>query len=383
MKKILVVHNSYQHLGGEDIAVNNEINVLKKYFEVETIFFNNDLNNYFFQFFYFIFANNLKSNFLIRQKIAEFQPDVIYVHNTWFKASLGIFKVIEKLHIPVILKLHNFRYNCTKSIFSKYHLLGVDYCKACGYKKEDAVFFNKYFKDSWFKSLLILIYGRKYFSLIQKKNIKIAVLTNFHKEFLNSIGDFCNRVYVHPNPMEITKKEVSTSNNLYLTYAGRVSEEKGVKELIEAFLEADLPNIDLKIIGVGPDLEYLKIKYADKNNIIFHGFLDNLDTLKYIATSVAVITATKLYEGQPTLLCEASLLGVPSIFPDSGGIKEFFPEQYPLLYVPFDKNSLVGVIKKVENKDIIKKTSKQSFEYISTYLQEKKLMTNFQEIMND
>ena len=383
MKKILVIHNRYQHLGGEDIAVTNEISVLKKYFEVETIFFNNNLNNYFFQFFYFIFANNFKSNSLIRQKIVESQPDLIYVHNTWFKASLGIFKIIEKFHIPVILKLHNFRYNCTKSIFSKYHLLGEDFCKACGYKKEDAVFFNIYFKDSWFKSLLILIYGKKYFSLLQKKNIKIAVLTNFHKEFLNSVGDFGNRVYVHPNPMEITKKELSTSNNLYLTYAGRISEEKGVKELIEAFLEADLPNIDLKIIGVGPDLEHFKIKYADKNNIVFHGFLDNLDTLNYISTSVAVITATKLYEGQPTLLCEASMLGVPSIFPDSGGIKEFFPEQYPLSYVPFDKNSLVRVIKKVENKDIVKKTSKQSFEYISTYLQEKKLITNFQEIMND
>ena len=75
MKKILVVHNKYQHLGGEDIAVTNEISVLKKYFEVETIFFNNNLNNYFFQFFYFIFANNIKSNSLIRQKIVEFQPD--------------------------------------------------------------------------------------------------------------------------------------------------------------------------------------------------------------------------------------------------------------------------------------------------------------------
>ena len=43
---------------------------------------------------------------------------------------------------------------------------------------------------------------------------------------------------------------------------------------------------------------------------------DNLETLNFISTSVAVITATKLYEGQPTLLCEASLLGVPSIFPE-------------------------------------------------------------------
>ncbi|MDC3404578.1 glycosyltransferase family 4 protein [Acidimicrobiia bacterium] len=382
MKKILVIHNRYQYLGGEDIAVDNEINVLKRYFEVETIFFDNDLDNYFFQFFYFIFSNNRKSNSLIRKKIVESNPDLIYVHNTWFKASLGIFKVIEELNIPVILKLHNFRYSCTKSLFSKQHLLGENFCKACGYKKENSIIFNKYFKDSWFKSLLVLIYGRKYFSLIQKKNIKIVVLTNFHKEFIQSIGDFENRVYVHPNPLEIIKKEISTSDNPYITYAGRISEEKGVKELIEAFLEAKLPNIHLKIIGNGPSLEYLKRKYIDKNNIIFYGFLGNVETLNFISTSVAVITATKLHEGQPTLLCEASSLGVPSIFPDSGGIKDFFPAEYPLSYIPFDRNSLVAAIKKVENKDIIKKTSKQSFDHIFTYLEEKKLINNFQEIIN-
>ena len=30
MKKILIVHNKYSHLGGEDIAVEREISFLKK-----------------------------------------------------------------------------------------------------------------------------------------------------------------------------------------------------------------------------------------------------------------------------------------------------------------------------------------------------------------
>ena len=30
MKKILLIHNKYRDLGGEDIAVENEINLLKK-----------------------------------------------------------------------------------------------------------------------------------------------------------------------------------------------------------------------------------------------------------------------------------------------------------------------------------------------------------------
>ena len=34
MKKILIVHNKYQNIGGEDIAVENEIEILKKYYKV-------------------------------------------------------------------------------------------------------------------------------------------------------------------------------------------------------------------------------------------------------------------------------------------------------------------------------------------------------------
>ena len=37
MKKILLVHNTYKYLGGEDIAVTKEIEFLKKHCQVETL----------------------------------------------------------------------------------------------------------------------------------------------------------------------------------------------------------------------------------------------------------------------------------------------------------------------------------------------------------
>ena len=37
-----------------------------------------------------------------------------------------------------------------------------------------------------------------------------------------------------------------------MVYAGRISKEKGVKELIDAFKKAKLENMHLKIIGNGP-----------------------------------------------------------------------------------------------------------------------------------
>jgi len=39
MKKILVIHTKYRITGGEDIAVDSEVATLKKYFNVETLYF--------------------------------------------------------------------------------------------------------------------------------------------------------------------------------------------------------------------------------------------------------------------------------------------------------------------------------------------------------
>ena len=51
--RILFVHNEYLEIGGEDIAVQNEINYLKEYYEVNELIFSNNIKNYFFQVFYF------------------------------------------------------------------------------------------------------------------------------------------------------------------------------------------------------------------------------------------------------------------------------------------------------------------------------------------
>ena len=41
-KRILIVHNKYNNVGGEDIAVSN-VRVLKKKYNVETLFFDNKI----------------------------------------------------------------------------------------------------------------------------------------------------------------------------------------------------------------------------------------------------------------------------------------------------------------------------------------------------
>ena len=94
------------------------------------------------------------------------------------------------------------------------------------------------------------------------KNSRIFVLTDFHKNFLEIKKEFKGSVSVLKNPIvaPVISKQLSTSEN-YILYAGRLSDEKGVKVLIESFLNSKLKEFKLKIVGEGPLYSELFEKY--------------------------------------------------------------------------------------------------------------------------
>jgi len=382
MKKILVIHNKYKLVGGEDIAVDNEILFLKRFYEVETLFFENKTSNLLLQFFYFLINKNLESKKILREKINSFSPDVVYVHNTWFKASISIFKLLKELDVKTIIKIHNFRYSCTRYYLEKNHLDGELSCKACGLKKSKN-FINKYFDDSFIKSLIVVRYGKKYFNIIKDFNFKLLVLTNFHKNYLLKLGFNEENIEVLRNHIEITNEKRVPNTANYLVYAGRISEEKGLEELINSFLESNLVNTKLKIVGEGPKSKNLIDKYGLNKNIEFIGKLENKKVLDLIRGSLAVVTGTKLFEGQPTILCEASMLSVPSIFPDSGGIKEFYPKSTRLSFESNNFKQLTEKINLLSNEKIVSEESKDNNLYIKKLLDSNSIKKQFEKIINE
>ena len=382
MTKILIIHNKYREEGGEDLSVQNEINFLKKYFEIELIYFDNYIQKYFQQLISFILNKNSNSQKILNEKINSFKPDYVYVHNTWFKASSGIFDTLRKNGIVPLLKLHNFRQSCTTSFLSKKHLDGQETCKACGYSNQNTGYVNKYFSNSYLKSFFVVYYGKKYIKILKKYELKILVLTNFHKKFLINKGVDREKIFVYPNFIPVQKDEIKKTHEEYILYAGRISEEKGLNELIRSFKKAEINNLKLKIIGDVPMYQDLNNKYKSEE-IEFYGRLKNSEVLELIRNAKAVISATKLYEGQPTLLCEAASLGVPSIFPKTGGVGEFFPVKYLLSFRQFDYDDLVEKIKLLNNSKLIKQQGIESKYYINDYIGDQRLIKLFKKVLDN
>lgn len=380
MKKVLVVHNKYQNIGGEDISVDEEIKLLSKFYTVETIYFENSVDGFLNLFSNLLFSNNKKSNRIFKNKVEEFKPDVIYIHNTWFKASLGIFKISKKKNIKTILKIHNFRYHCTKSHLSKKHVDKNNFCEACGFDRKKYKIYNKYFDDSYLKSFFVNLYGKRYIKLINDDSLHIILLTNFHKNFMKKNNYKNKQLYVIPNYiLPLSNSEHSDMN--YIVYAGRVSEEKGLEELIDSFLNSNSEML-LKIIGDGPLLKSLKENFKNKN-IEFLGGISNDETIKIINNSQAVVTATKLYEGQPTLLSEASALGVASIFPETGGIAEFFPENYELSFEQHNYKELKNIFNTLSQTKDLKTIGKENKRFYFENFNEDNYIKKMEKIIND
>ena len=136
----------------------------------------------------------------------------------------------------------------------------------------------------------------------------------------------------------------------------------------------------LKIIGDGELLVKLKDKFSS-DNIIFMGFLEQKETLEIIKNSKAVITATKILEGQPRLLCEASSYGVPSIFPNFGGVGEYFPKNYSFSFEQYNYEQLKEIIESLDDNKLVAEEGRKAYEHINSLITESDTINTFNNLI--
>ena len=380
MKKLLIIHNKYQIPGGEDSNIHDEISHLENEFKIKYLEFHNIEKFRILDLLSLVTRTNIISNRLLKKELKSFKPDAVYIHNTWFKANLGIFKILKKNNVNTLYKIHNFRYDCSRFFLASNHLRNSKTCKACFFNKKNRVF-NKYYEESYMKSLLLIIFLKKLFKIMKNYPLKIIVLTDFHKTYLTSLGVPTSKIFTYSNPIPLKSDKINNfKKNRYVVYAGRITKEKGLENLIECWISVNLENFTLKIIGTGKMLSDLSSKYKS-SNVVFLGELSNNDTLLQIRDSSAVITATKMYEGQPRLLCEASSYGVPSIYPSFGGMDEFFPENYSLSFKQFDYEDLKSKILQLQDNKKLEENGREVYKKITHKLDQIDLLNQFHKIL--
>ena len=69
---------------------------------------------------------------------------------------------------------------------------------------------------------------------------------------------------------------------------------------------------------------------------------------------------------------------IPCVFPDSGGMKEYFPVNYPYIFKQYDYEDLTSKIKKLYFDNDSKKLGIENFNFLQPLLNEKSLISKFE-----
>jgi glycosyltransferase involved in cell wall biosynthesis len=193
------------------------------------------------------------------------------------------------------------------------------------------------------------IYNRLDRAALRLSN-KVICVSESIKESLVTAGVKVNKIRVIPNAVivkqdhtemqkkrEITRRRLGAEDNqMVVGYAGRLSHEKGIEDLMKAFLEVLERNGKCKlwIVGDGPlssDLQGLAKRLGISEHVVFPGFRE--DILGIMAGMDAFVLPS-LTEGTPMALLEAMSIRVPIIASAVGDIPRIINSGENGLLVP-------------------------------------------------
>ena len=127
------------------------------------------------------------------------------------------------------------------------------------------------------------------------------------------------RLVVIPNSIDETTVTPSREDGAYYLYLGRLSREKGILTLIEAFTTLSVP---LVIAGDGPLRTACEEKADNAANIRLVGRLEGAELSDCISRSRCLIVPSEWYENAPMVALEAAASGKAIIAARIGGIPE-------------------------------------------------------------
>ena len=120
------------------------------------------------------------------------------------------------------------------------------------FSSKTLLIFNKYYEDSYLKSLFLIIFSKRYLNII-KIAVSLLVLSKFQKDYLTNLNISRKKIFIYPNPvsMKVSNFNSYSSDNKTVVYAGRIVESKGVDKILTAWKNVSPKNMKLTLIGSG------------------------------------------------------------------------------------------------------------------------------------
>ena len=254
------------------------------------------------------------------QRLAEqARPDVAHVHNTWYALSPAVVWALRRAGVPTVMTLHNYRLLCANAQLFRD---GAP-CEDCvGASPWHGVQHGCY-RDSVLASLpaaaTIALHDR--LRTWTRRVDLFLVLNEFARARFVRGGLPPDRIQVKPNFVpDPGRRSTPAGSSGTVLYVGRLSPEKGVEVLVDAWRRLDEGPLELVVIGDGPLRERLQRRPAAR--LRFEGRLPAAEVRRRMLEARALVLPSVWYEGQPMAVLEALAAGLPVLGADIGAVPE-------------------------------------------------------------
>jgi glycosyltransferase involved in cell wall biosynthesis len=248
------------------------------------------------------------------------------------------------------MTIHDYRLICPSYLLINGN---KELCHKCEGKKFHNAILYKCNNNSYLQSTLAAAESlfRNSITPYDKYIDHFIMVSNFsrktHLKYLPSLKIKSSVLYNFYTGKNEVNNEKKTDNFIYI---GRLSNEKGILRLINAF--KTLGSLNLLIVGDGPLKELIKSEINQYSNIKFLGFKKDKELETLISTSKFTVVPSECYENNPMAIIESYYQGVPVIGSNIGGIPEVIKDNSTgYLFDFMDTDSLKKTLIKASNTD--------------------------------
>jgi len=327
---IMMVHNRYQQPGGEDASTEAEIALLEQAgCQVTRFETSNDRINTFSPWQKVQLLGQTVWNPIayreVRSQLRTLHPDLMHVQNFFPLLSPAIHSAARSLGIPTVQHLRNFRLACLNA----YLMRDGQVCEACLGRNPWRGLVYRCYRQSLPASLAVwaMVSGHRWRGTWQSEVDAFLTPSQFAASKLIQAGIPGDRLWVKPDAVADPLVEgviPALPDQPRFLFIGRLNEQKGVMQLLQAWQQLQPTDWCLDLIGDGERRSHLE-RYIQEQQLIgvtLLGTMSLTKVLKTIQQASAIVVPSQSYETFGRVVIEGFACGRPAFVSDLGALPE-------------------------------------------------------------
>jgi glycosyltransferase involved in cell wall biosynthesis len=310
--KVLMAHSFYQRPGGEDKCFEAESNLLRSR--------GHDLSTYTLQNDELSHMSGLKAagtalwngrahkelSALIRAQ----RPEVVHIHNSFPLMSPSAIWAAKSHGCAVVTTLHNYRLLCPLGTLVRDGRVCED-CVGRAWPWPGIV--HGCYRNSRPASAAVanMLLAHRVLRTWSHKVDTFIALSNFARQKFVEGGIPDAKIALKPNFVDPDPGPSETSRG-YALFAGRLSPEKGIETLLEAW-KRPVGGMKLRILGGGPLSRQVEAAASRSPNIDYLGYRQTADVMELMAGANFLVMPSLCYETFGLAIIEAFAKAKPVI----------------------------------------------------------------------